>query len=395
MLPRIPLLQRYIFHEVARVFTFVLSCITILLVFVGVFQQATASGLDAMQALTIIPYIVPSMLPFTIPAALLLTVSAVYGRLAGDQEVTAAKAAGIHPLSLMWPAFALGGILSVCSLVMTDQVIPWSMARIEQHIVSFMEDIFLDRLRTEHHFSDPRHGLLVTVQGVEGKRLLYPTFRYTKGKKPCTLQAEEAQIELKIREQKVLVRARNGWIDIPGQATGRFAGERSEELRWENGEREPKPRELPIALMQEELAAFSRVQKRERQVAAVEATFSLALADFPRLVQRAAERLNAVDREEGRSFKLNTEVHSRYAMACSCFFFAFLGTPFAMRFGKSQYLTSFLLCFVPIVCGYYPLMLGLTTQAKKGYIDPSWSMWVANVLLAVGAWLIMRRVVRY
>ena len=66
-----------------------------------------------------------------------------------------------------------------------------------------------------------------------------------------------------------------------------------------------------------------------------------------------------------------------------------------MRFGKSQFLTSFLICFLPIVCGYYPLMIGLITQAKKGAIDPVSSMWVANILLAIGGWFAARHVIRY
>ena len=95
MLPRLPLLQRYLLGEVCKVFAFVLFCVTVLLVFVGLFQQAAEAGLHPLKALRILPYAVTMMLPFTIPAALLLTVSMVYGRLTGDQELTAAKAAGI------------------------------------------------------------------------------------------------------------------------------------------------------------------------------------------------------------------------------------------------------------------------------------------------------------
>lgn len=395
MLFKIPLLQRYIFGEVLRVFVFVLGCMTVLLVFVGIFQQATAAGLDAVQAFTIIPYVVPSMLPFTIPAALLLTVSVVYGRLTGDQEITAAKAAGIHPLSLMWPAFLLGAMLSVASLLMTDQVAPWSMQKIQSHIVNFMEDIFLDRLRTEHHFSDPQHGLLVTVEAVDGNRLIHPTFRYTKGQRICTLQAEEAQIDLDVQEQKVTILARNAWFDIPGKARGHLLHEVREELRWNTSERSKKPPELPILVIQKELGRMARERERDRQRMLLETSFALTMADFHRLVKTGVQRLAGMDREAGRASALNTEIHSRYAMACSCFFFALLGTPFSIRFGKSQYLTSFLLCFLPIVGGYYPLMLGLVTQAKKGTIQPEWSMWVANLLLAVVACAMMRRVIRY
>ena len=167
---QLPLLQRYLFGELLRVFLFVLGCITILLVFVGVFQQAMETGLGPMHVLKILPYIVPSMLPFTIPAALLLTVSVVYGRVAGDQEATAAKSAGVHPVTLMSPSFVLGAALSICSFFLTDQVIPWSVHQIEKQVLSLMEDILIDRLRTDLQFTDHRHGLHVTVARVEGRQ---------------------------------------------------------------------------------------------------------------------------------------------------------------------------------------------------------------------------------
>jgi lipopolysaccharide export system permease protein len=391
---KLPLLQRYIFAEVFRVFAFVLSCITILLVFVGIFQQATASGLGAGQALTIIPYIIPSMLPFTIPAALLLTVSVVYGRMTGDQELIAAKAAGIHPISLMWPSLALGAVLSLGTLFLTDQVIPWSILKIEQHIVSFMEDVFLERLRTEHHFSDPRHGLLVSVEGVDGHILKRPTFRYTKGQKVCTLQAEEAMIDLDTEVQMLTISARNAWIDIPGQARGRFR-EWTEQIRWDDVKERKNPRELPIAVINGEIAKIDNDRRRQNDLAAIEACFALTQANFSELVKKCGARMTSLKREQGRFYRLNTEIHNRYALACSCFFFVLLGTPFSMRFGKSQYLTSFLLCFLPIICCYYPLVLGITTQAKKGHISPEFSMWIGNILLALGAMAVMRKVIRY
>ena len=73
-LPRIPILQRYVLRDLLIVFFFLLSVVTVLLVFVGVFKEMSATGLRPLQALQILPFIVPSLLPFTIPATLLLTV---------------------------------------------------------------------------------------------------------------------------------------------------------------------------------------------------------------------------------------------------------------------------------------------------------------------------------
>ena len=67
------LLQRYILGELLRVFVFVLSVLTVLLGFLGVFQQITERGLGPLQVLQVMPYLIPSLVPYTIPATLLLS----------------------------------------------------------------------------------------------------------------------------------------------------------------------------------------------------------------------------------------------------------------------------------------------------------------------------------
>ena len=141
------LLERYVLIELLRVFGALLIISTLLLVFVGVFGEARKFDLGFWQILQIIPYIVPSLMPYTIPATLLLTVCVIYGRMAGDNEIIAARAAGIHILHLMWPSFFLAAILSSAALILTDQVIPWAYGNIERIVALAMEDIFLDMLR--------------------------------------------------------------------------------------------------------------------------------------------------------------------------------------------------------------------------------------------------------
>src|ERR1700731_3130224 len=138
------LLQKYILGELIRVFLLVVSVLTVLLVFIGAFTRASEDGLGPAEILQILPYLVPSLLPFTIPATMLLTVTLVYGRIAADHEVTAAKAAGISASSLLWPCFIMAAVLSIVSLFLTDQVIPWALSNIEVRVAGMMEQIFLD-----------------------------------------------------------------------------------------------------------------------------------------------------------------------------------------------------------------------------------------------------------
>lgn len=392
----VPLLQRYVFLETLRVFTLVLVCLTVLLIFIGVFQQVSESGLGPLQMLQILPYIVPSLLPFAIPAALLLTVSLVYGRLAGDQEITAAKAAGINVLTLLWPSFALGAMLSALSLVLNDQVIPWAVGNIERTIVTAMEDILLDRLQTERQFGDRQRGINVTVAGVEGRRLIRPVFRYlSRDGRPATLWAREATIDLDFAQQQVLVHLKDGALDLPNEQRAYLQGEATQSIEWRTNDSRLRPRQLPILLIQSELQLTAERRRDGADRAAVDAALALTQGDFERLFAPSSAHWKADRILETTHHQLRTEVHSRYALACSCFFFVLIGSPLAVLKAKSRFLTSFLYCFVPITIGYYPLVLGLLSQSKHGTLDPAWAMWVGNACLALVACLLLRRVIRH
>ncbi len=401
MFSSIPLIQRYVFGELTRAFLFVLSAVTVLTVFAGVVQQALEKGLSIEHTLLILPYIIPSMLPFTIPAALLMTVCLVYGRMAGDHEVTAAKAAGISVMSLLWPSLGLGAVLSLFSLVLTDQVIPWAEGQIEKTIVRAMEDILFERLRSANGFQDPKHGISITVAGVEGRELIRPHIEIGKrqaGEKPdrmTTLRAESASIQLQPRFRKVIIRLKNAYVTLPDHQSLRYTTEKQFSFPWEGEARKAKARYLAVSQIDDEMRTVSRDMEEARDLQLVESAMALTLADFDTLANPTLPGSFTLKTRTAWYHKLNTEKHSRYALACSCFFFALVGGPFAIWQGKNQFLTSFLFCFGPIVGIYYPLVLGMMTQGKQGNIHPLIGMWLGNIILGIAAMFVLRRVVRY
>jgi len=390
-----PLLQRYILGEIVRIFLFVLLCLTVLLVFVGVVQKATDEGLGPVQVLAILPYIVPSLLPFTIPSALLLTICVVYGRLAGDQEITAAKAAGISVTSLLWPAFLTGAVLSVGSLLLTDQAIPWAVSNIERTIKLAMEDIFLDKLRNEHQYRDTRRGIDVTVFGVEDRTLIRPIFRYrNRSGKLSTLQADEATIDLDLGEQKAYLTLKNAHIDAPPALRIFRNGVTTYPIEWADDSSIAKARHLTVQDIEAEATTIEEGQQAYEERSLVEAAIGYTQGDFKLVSGEGSDAALAHRIGRQRYASLRTEKHSRYALACSCFFFTLLGGPFAVLKAKGHFLTSFLYCFLPITVGYYPLVLTLIIQAKKGNIDPIWSMWIGNAVLAIIGLYLLRRISR-
>ena len=401
MFSPIPLIQRYVFGELTRAFLFVLSAVTVLTVFAGVIQQAREKGLVLDQTLLILPYIIPSMLPFTIPAALLLTVCLVYGRMSGDHEVTAAKAAGISVMSLMWPSLFLGTVLSLFSLVLTDQVIPWAEGKIEQTIMRALEEIFLEKLRSQNGYRDSKHGISITVAGVEGRELIRPHIEMRKhhagenAERITMLRAETASIQLQPRHRRVIVRLKNYYITLPGRQSVRYTGEMQISFPWEGEARKPKARYFAVSQIDSEMQAVSQDMARTHDRQWVESAMALTLGDFNTLANPALSANPKLKQRSNWYHKLHTEKHSRYALASSCFFFVLLGGPFAIWQGKSQFLTSFLFCFGPIVGVYYPLVLGMMTQSKEGNIHPLIGMWLGNLVLGIAAAFVLRRVMRY
>ncbi len=390
------LLQRYILKEIVRNFAFLLIVLTVLLVFVGIVRQAKESGLGAAQIIQVLPFVVLSLLPFTIPATLLLTVCVVYGRIAADQEITAAKAAGINILSLLWPSFLLGAVLSVCSLWLTDQIIPWAVGRIQETIAMALEDIFLERLRSSHHVTDKEHGYSISVMDVVGKKLIGPTFTYTRqGGEPVTIQAQEATLEFDLQKQEVILHLVRGAFGIPGQSDGVFEKE-DQPFPLSHSIPPPKPRHLSIRKIRSDLGELRRtISDREHRRNVVMA-LALSLNDIERLCQQDLidyGYYQSVDR--AKAAKLDTEIHSRLAMSTSCFFFVLLGGPFAIIRPRRQFLTSFLLCFLPILLIYYPVVLLMMNLSKTETVAPAWAMWIANGILLVAGIVVLHKVLKH
>jgi lipopolysaccharide export system permease protein len=390
------ILQRYILGELLKVFVLLLSVLTVMLVFVGVFREAQENGLGTAQILQVLPFIIPSLMPYTIPATLLLSVCVVFGRLSGDQEVIATKSAGINPLSLLLPAFLLAGCLVGGSWMLTDRMIPWAMTQMQQKISDALEDIFLDRLKSTHLITDPAQGYSIFVKDVRGKTLIHPTFQYSpRGHSTTTLQAQEATIKFDLERQVVLLNLVNCQIDAPGETT-LFVTRESREFPLSQDAVDTKPRHLELSSIRKHLQKKRNEIEQRGLKRDIRAAFALGIGDFDLITSnrfREADRAN--DRTQISINKMNAEIHSRFALSASCLFFVFLGAPYSISQGKSQFLTTFFVCFMPILLLYYPVVLLVLTLSKSGDVDPAWAMWIPNVILLAAGSVILRRVVKY
>jgi len=390
----VPLLYRHILGQLLRVFLGVLSVLTVVMIVGGAFQEISDNGLGVFQTLQILPYIIPSLLPFSIPIAVLLTVCIVYGRMAADQEVTAAKAAGIPVLTLLWPAVFLGGMLSAGSLMLTDQAIPWSVGNIRRVVAMAMEDIVLDMLRTHNELALPRGGMSISVRGVSGRTLQRPIVKFTSASgQPVTAQAHEAHLAFDPARGRIILTLSDCHLDVPGRGSFWLA-EVTRALPLPGDLNRTKPRHMSIQTLKAKLYDETLKRTDIDEQRAIAAAFRLATGDFSGWFASAAEDKTVRESLETRA-RLRTEMHSRIAFSSSCFFFVLVGAPLAITQARRQVLTNFLACFLPIILIYYPVVMLCMTQSKTGIVDPAWAMWMGNLILLAGGLTLFRRCCRH
>src|SRR5262245_35226095 len=104
--PAVPVLDRYIVRELVSPFCFGGSLFTFFLLIDRIYhltELVITKGVPFYLVVQLLAFMLPSFLAHTLPMALLVAVLLAGGRLAGDLEIIAFKAAGVSPFRLFPP----------------------------------------------------------------------------------------------------------------------------------------------------------------------------------------------------------------------------------------------------------------------------------------------------
>src|SRR5215510_1552268 len=126
-------LDRYIFKEIFFPSLIALVALTFVafireigaLLEVMVRQAATFNEIGAISLA-----ILPSVLTFTIPMAVLVGILTGFGRMSSDRETIAFRASGISMKRLLLPVMLVGGLAWVANLALTVWIAPHTAARL-------------------------------------------------------------------------------------------------------------------------------------------------------------------------------------------------------------------------------------------------------------------------
>src|SRR6185503_6629797 len=303
------------------------------------------------------------------------------------------------PMSLLWPAFVLAIVLSLIGVWINNVAYSWGQTGMQRVIIQSVEEIAYRLLRSQKSYSNPRFSLV--VRDVQERTLIRPiiNFQQNNDMPPCTVTAAEAVFRSNLERGTLILKLTDYEIDDGGGFVYKDSGEMEQEIPLAfaslKEQRTGSPQQLPLSQIPGQIDEQRAEILRLEQALAAEAAFELLSGDFDALSSSAWEtKHQALVDAQSRLNRLCTEPWRRWASGFSCLAFVMLGAPLAIRFRNSDYISTFGMCFFPILIGYYPLLMYGIDQSKSGNLPP-YSVWLANLVCGGIGLLFIRRVIRY
>ncbi len=327
-------------------------------------------GLVAELALSVLP----NVLVFTLPMALLTGILIGFSRMGSDSELVAMRSAGVGTWQMLWPVLLIGAFLTLPSLYVNMELSPES-ARSLRHVGTRAALYKLDSPVEPRSFS--------VIGARDSSAAETPVYViYVRDGDRQRGQWGRVFLHTEMKDGSVrIVTARSGRIDSAGEQSelvlsdvalttlpkvtswgqGEYATERLEQWRiiLETGRKE-----LLDSLRHDE------------------AEVRLNEMGWHALSVYAASKTGAENREAV------ILLHKRLALSLSPLIFAFFGATLGMRVRKGGRGIGVLLSVLAMLF-YYLVMLGGEQLARAGAITPFVGAWLASLVTMVCGFVLM------
>lgn len=424
------ILVRYVLKELIGPFLAALFGITFLFVvdfLVKILDNVLSKGLPASTVLEIFVLNLAWMLSLSIPMAVLVACLMAFGRLSGDHEITAVKAAGVSPLSLMRPVMLVALLVTVLMILFNNWILPEANHRsveLMNAVSRKKPHVFIDAGRLITQFPDVQLWVnrIDPVSGV-----LYGIQVYEMEKKgaPRVVYADSATLDYVDNGATLMFRMRSGETHIvdPDKPENYFRIRFfSQDLAMQNVddrlERRSRSyrsdREMPVEMMMdvvnEARAKYDTVSAfaHEKRLGSLVSTRNIVLGDSVvpdgangtepldsiqgrRSLQRirmqeisnlrTTERLwGRMESEQKRAAQYLVEIHKKFSTSFACFIFVLIGAPLGIMARKGGIGTGIIYSLAFFVI-YWICLIGGENLADRLIISPELAMWASNIII--------------
>jgi lipopolysaccharide export system permease protein len=384
-----------------------------------------AKGISPLTITEVLVLSLGHTVALSVPMAVLVAVLMAFGQLAADNEITAMRAAGIHLVRMMLPAFVGAAVLCGFMLVFNNWVLPESnhrLAGLTSDIVRKRPTVNLEPGR----FVDAFKGYQLYIGGKEEKTDAIrdvQVYVLKQGRRPDLLVAPRGRLHYEDNGNTLYIDLFDGEMhSLPELERAHEAVYRVTRFvhhtvvihdAGSQLQRTDRPyrtdREMSVGMLQasivEKRRQISQLEARAGEPcrSLVELKLGLLVPEKRaryvashrppppgRLTVGAEERLRDTVRAEAGSIDaylkqiraLQVEIHKKYAIPVACVVFVLLGAPLAIRSGRSGMTMAIafsIFCFTV----YYIFLTGGEKLADRGAVPPAVAMWSANVLFGL------------
>ncbi|HEX04102.1 MAG TPA: YjgP/YjgQ family permease [Bacteroidetes bacterium] len=365
-------LDRYIVRE--HIAPFFISNALIMFIFtlnlaLQMLGRIVGKGLEPMLIAEFFWLNLAWILTLSVPMSVLVACLMGFGRLAGDHEIVAMKAAGIGITRMIRPVLIAGVLVGAFSLYFQDQILPdmnyrnklltTSIKRKQPNVV-IREGTFTREI--------PKQTLLVREIDPETELLTDVTiFDESNPNQPTTILAETGKMS---------------YVDSLGMFLLKlYEGEIHQTERND-------PEEYQIMQFGEALFRTEDTdQLLQRREGGYRGDRELGLAALTERVNELRARTEP-DRYERQINRYLVEYHKKWSISFAAIIFVLIGAPLGIKLTHGGLGVSGPLSVVFFLL-YWTFLIGGEDMADRGLLAPWLSMWAPNFLLGALGWFMI------
>jgi lipopolysaccharide export system permease protein len=417
------ILWRYILNRHVTPFLFsvsVLVCIFLLQYVMQKMDQLAGKGLSATVIAEFIIMNLAWMVVLAVPMAVLVATLMAFGNLSSGSEITAMRANGVSLYRMMAPVFVASVVIFYLLIQFNNKVLPDANHRARV----LMTDIYRKKPTfslVPGLFSQEIQGYGILVRktfehsnDLEGVTI----FDYTNSTMTTTLTAERGTVSFSPDYQKLIMDLSDGEVHeisntdpsryrrirfqkhrIVMNAEG-FEFQRSQESAFARGDRELSAQAMiavvdSLRTLQEESRAHIRrlidrdldgllATSSRPQVAkppASDPTYA-AVAHMSALRNMVEGEYTRIEYYGRQIHEYTVEIHKKYSIPFACIVFVLVGIPLGIMARKGTFgvAASLSLGFFLL---YWACLIGGEKLADRGFIQPWFGMWSANIIIGL------------
>lgn len=212
------ILRNYILKEFFHSFFLTLVVFTFVFLVGNIITLANYiinKGVDALSVLKLFAYLIPWLLSFTLPIAVLTASILSFGRLSSDGELTAMRASGISLYRVSMPIIMVGILLSFFAFFLNDQVSPnasFASRRVVKEIGMHSPAAALE----EGTFIRGFENYIIFIHEIKGNKLKnIRIYQPQEGKPTRTIVAEVGEINSIPEKNLIELKLYNGTSEEP------------------------------------------------------------------------------------------------------------------------------------------------------------------------------------